>query len=123
MLYHRLPARWRRNPVLAVGARHVGLRARSFFDIPRYPGSVVTPRRVLNLYRGRWETVRLRERLRNYPIKLTVEPSNACNLRCPACMTGAGERGRSTRPLDLALFERLLAELGDYLFQVELTNW
>ena len=123
MLYQRLPARWRRNPVLAVGARHVGLRARSFFDIPRYPGSVVTPRRVLNLYRGRWETVRLRETLRSYPIKLTVEPSNSCNLRCPACMTGAGERGRSTRPLDLALFERLLAELGDYLFQVELTNW
>jgi len=109
--------------MVAIGARQPSVSGRSFFDIPRYPGAVVTPRRVLNLYRNRWETLHLRETLRSYPIKLTVEPSNACNLRCPACLTGVGERGRDTRPLAVDLFERLLAEIGDSLFQVEFTNW
>ena len=117
-----LPSWWRRHPVLAIGARQpVGVR--NFFDVPRYPGAVVTPRRILNVYRSRWETLRLRETLRSYPIKLTVEPTNACHLRCPACLTGAGERGRGTRPLRVDLFERLLGEIGDHLMQVEFTNW
>lgn len=117
-----LPSAWRRHPVLAIGARQpVGVK--SFFAVPHYPGAVRTPRRILNLYRSRWETLRLRETLRSYPVKLTVEPTNACHLRCPACLTGAGERGRDTRPLRVDLFARLLDEIGDYLFQVEFTNW
>jgi organic radical activating enzyme len=114
--------RWRRHPVLAIGTRQpVGVK--SFFAVPRYPGAVPTARRILNLYRSRWETFRLRETLRSYPIKLTVEPTNACHLRCPACLTGAGERGRSARPLRMDLLERLLDEIGGHLFQVEFTNW
>lgn len=86
-------------------------------------GTRWTPRRRLNLALARWEYGRGRRRLWSYPLKLTVEAAGACNLRCPACFTGAGEVGRRRSSMPLDLFERLMAELGPYLLQVELCSW
>ncbi|HWP66145.1 MAG TPA: radical SAM protein [Candidatus Limnocylindria bacterium] len=83
----------------------------------------VTPRRLANLYLGRLEYLLGRKRLRSNPVKLTVESTSACNLRCPACFTGAGETGRPRGAMPLALYERLLDELGPYLFEIEFHNW
>lgn len=50
------------------------------------------------------------------PFILTLEPTNACNLRCPLCVTG---NGRLTRPTGFMPFERfraLIDEVGDHLF-------
>ena len=77
-----------------------------------YPGTSLTLRRLANLHLGRWEQRRNRIRLRSYPIKLTVESTNICNLRCPACFTGADEFGRPRRHFDLELFRALMQELG-----------
>lgn len=119
-----LPARWRRHAVFAAIERLAPTSAlRALLSIPEYEGAVLTPRRILNLYLNRWEALRLRETLRSYPAKLTVEPTNICNLRCPACFTGVGQSGRKSGPLRLDLFLNLLRELGDYLFQIEFTNW
>jgi pyruvate-formate lyase-activating enzyme len=96
---------------------------RAYLAPPPYEGSRLTAKRLLNLYLLRFEGARLRTRLVSYPIKLTVEPTNTCNLRCPACFTGDGQVGRVRGMLPLGLYRRLLDELGDYLFQIEFANW
>ncbi len=88
-----------------------------------FPGLRMTPKKLINLYRSRYEYGTGRIELRSLPIKLTVESTNVCNLRCPACFTGAGEVGRARSMMTLELYRKLLAELGDYLLQCEFHNW
>jgi hypothetical protein len=94
-----------------------------FLQYPVYPGVQITWRRVLNMYRARWAQKHCRLRTSALPIKLTLEPQNVCNLRCPACFTGLGEVGRSKAPLSMDLYRRLLDELGPTLWQIEFYNW
>jgi MoaA/NifB/PqqE/SkfB family radical SAM enzyme len=83
----------------------------------------LTPRRLANLYLSRLEYLLGRKRLRSSPNKLTVESTNVCNLRCPACFTGAGETGRARGAMAPDVYARLLRELGPYLFEIEFHNW
>jgi len=97
---------------------------RELLAVPaEYPGTTVTTRRLLNLYVARVEKLLTRSRLHSRPIKLTAEATNVCNLRCPACFTGAGEVGRPRSHLSLDLYRRLLDELGVYLWEVEFYSW
>ncbi|MFT4834786.1 MAG: MoaA/NifB/PqqE/SkfB family radical SAM enzyme, partial [Flavobacteriaceae bacterium] len=50
------------------------------------------------------------------PISLTVEPTTACNLRCPECPSGLRSFTRPTGRLDPALFTKVIDELSDTLF-------
>ncbi len=86
-------------------------------------GGRITLKRMLNYYLSIYEIRRAHIALRSYPIKLIVEPTNVCNLRCPACFTGDGQIGRVRSSMSLDLYERLLAELGAYLFRIEFCNW
>jgi pyruvate-formate lyase-activating enzyme len=97
--------------------------ARQFFALPPLGGYRLTPRRRRNLYLNRLEYLRGRTTLRSYPTRLVVEPASACNLRCPYCLTGAGEVGRPRGIMTLELYHRLLDELGDYLFEIEAFQW
>jgi organic radical activating enzyme len=109
------------EPLLAAA---LPLRPFSALTVAVDPGGTRwTLRRALNLRLARWELGRGRRRLWSYPLKLTVEAASACNLRCPACFTGVGEIGRRRASMPLELFERLMAELGPYLLQVELCSW
>ena len=58
----------------------------------------------------------------NYPIMAMVDPTLYCNLRCPACPTGAqaGLRPKATMPWEL--YQRFIDEVGDYLFKLYLYN-
>lgn len=95
-----------------------------FVTVPPWARNArLTPRRLLNLYRNRWEHWQRATSLRSYPLKLIVEPTNVCNLHCPCCFTGDGQIGRERTPMSLDLFRRLLDELGDRLFEVEAFNW
>jgi organic radical activating enzyme len=96
---------------------------RWFLEPPPWTGYRLTARRLFNLYLNRWEHRRRRIRLRSLPIKLIIEPINACNLRCPYCFTGAGLRGRPRSAMPLALYRRLLDEIGDALLELEAFNW
>ncbi len=86
-------------------------------------GASWTPRRLLNFRRAQREYARGRTHLRSYPIKLTIEATNVCNLRCPACFTGSGEAGRRRGAIPQELLSALMSELGPYLLEVEFHNW
>jgi pyruvate-formate lyase-activating enzyme len=98
-------------------------RLRAALTPPAYPGVRLTARRLLNLYLSRWQEACGHTRMLARPIKLTVEATNICNLRCPACFTGAQLPGRPKTHMPLEFYQRLLDELGDYLFTLEFFNW
>lgn len=53
-----------------------------------------------------------------YPLFLGIEPTTACNLRCPHCISGLRAFTRPTGRLDPALLDKILAELHPYLWGV-----
>ncbi len=56
------------------------------------------------------------------PTVLQVEPTSRCNLRCTACPVGSG-LGRAAGDMDLPMFQRILDELGAYLFVILFWDW
>lgn len=49
------------------------------------------------------------------PIKIGIEPTTACNLRCPACISGLRAFSRPTGMLDMELFKKMIDELSPEL--------
>ncbi len=96
---------------------------REFFRLPSYTGTKITLKRLLNLYLVRFQRMRAHSKLLGYPIILTIEAANVCNLACPYCFTGAGDVSRKRAHFPLPLYQRIIDELGPYLFEVELHNW
>ncbi len=58
-----------------------------------------------------------------YPIKLTIDACNICNLHCPLCPTGQGRTDRSKGKMSFDDFRRIIDELGAYIYTVDLHNW
>ncbi|MCS7189912.1 MAG: radical SAM/SPASM domain-containing protein, partial [Bacteroidia bacterium] len=53
-----------------------------------------------------------------YPLFLGVEPTTACNLRCPHCISGLRAFERPMGKLDPQLLEEVLGEIYPYLWGV-----
>ena len=53
-------------------------------------------------------------RIAGRPMNVTIEPTNACNLECPVCETGAGVLGRETGHLSLAQFSSIIDRIGSH---------
>ena len=81
--------------------------------------SKLTPRRAHNAARvlGSYYASRLsgRPHHRGMPISLSIEPTTACNLRCPECPSGLRSFTRPTGKLSDALFEKIIDEMQDTL--------
>jgi pyruvate-formate lyase-activating enzyme len=114
-MIRRLQRRLSRNP------RYIYLR--NFLTPPPYAGAKLSAKKLLNLYLSRYEGMQGHLKLRSYPIKLTVEAANVCNLACPACFTGLGEENGRKSMMTLEVYRRLLDEVGDYLFEMEFYSW
>ena len=86
----------------------------------------ITPKRLLNLlliYTSMYlSRILHRQIVWGSPPVLMIEPTNICNLRCPMCPSGNGEMKRATGQLDLKNFRRIIDDIGDRLFQVQLWN-
>lgn len=86
----------------------------------------------LNFLRAKYEAFTGTIDVRSYPHYLLLDPSTICQLRCPTCPTGQENESRilgthvkfrNRTMLGDDLFDALLDEMGDYLFQLTLYNW
>ncbi|MEN3040557.1 MAG: radical SAM/SPASM domain-containing protein [Bacteroidia bacterium] len=83
---------------------------------------MLTVRRAINAGRVWGSYLLARYRLAwsppKYPLFIGVEPTTACNLRCPQCISGLRAFSRPTGRLDPILLENLISELHPYLWGV-----
>ncbi|MBL7963002.1 MAG: SPASM domain-containing protein [Flavobacteriales bacterium] len=80
----------------------------------------LTGKRARNAVRV-WQSFRRARRtgepvMDGLPINLSIEPTTACNLRCPECPSGLRSFSRPTGNLQDGLFHKVLDELGDHLW-------
>ena len=54
-------------------------------------------------------------RISGLPISISIEPTTACNLRCPECPSGLRSFTRPTGMLEEALFQKVITELSPTL--------
>ena len=79
----------------------------------------------LTWQKGLWK-MGFRRILPDRPSTLMVEPTNVCNLHCPACPTGAGILNRPPRAMSFDEFKGILNQALDppgYLRRVTLFNY
>lgn len=84
---------------------------------------LATPKRVWNLVKNRLEFRRLSMRVSSVPVKLTVDITNICNLKCPLCSTGSGALKQSKANMPLELFQEIYRPVADRVAIVNLFNW
>jgi MoaA/NifB/PqqE/SkfB family radical SAM enzyme len=64
-----------------------------------------------------------RERLLSYPYFILIDPTNICNLRCPLCPTWQDVKSRPKGKMEIRRFQKIMEEVGPYLFAVYFCNW
>jgi len=82
-----------------------------------------TSRKVINALRTEYAYRRRISDVRSAPYILFLEPLYYCNLDCPLCdrqVFPDARKGKNAGRLPLDLFDRLLDEVGDYLFQCQI---
>lgn len=58
--------------------------------------------------------------IKGLPISASIEPTTACNLRCPQCPSGLRSFSRPTGRLDKSLYEHMLDEMSPQLWYLTL---
>src|SRR3546814_1131716 len=48
------------------------------------------------------------------PVHIAIEPTNACNAKCPVCETGKNEMARSKGMLDKQTYERFIGKVSKH---------
>jgi radical SAM protein with 4Fe4S-binding SPASM domain len=57
------------------------------------------------------------------PFILGIEPGNVCNLSCPLCPTGKGDKELRKGFMEFSLFKDIFDQLNNALTEVYLFNW
>jgi MoaA/NifB/PqqE/SkfB family radical SAM enzyme len=81
-----------------------------------------SPRKVINACRTELAYRRRTSDVKSSPFILFLEPLYYCNLVCPLCdrQVFPNARVNDAGRLSLELFDRILQEVGDYLFQCQI---
>lgn len=83
-----------------------------------------SPRRLINatsiLSSYYYSRMKRSPSIKGFPISASIEPTTACNLRCPQCPSGLRSFTRPTGRLDKKLYEHILNELGPQLWYLTL---
>ena len=89
----------------------------------KFTNQILTRRKLYNLFIKEIQTFLGHSHLIYYPYRLTVDIGNICNLRCPLCPTGRGDKGASKGFMKFQEFKHIIDELGMFLTHLELHNW
>lgn len=65
-------------------------------------------------------TVSGKPEINGMPVSISTELTNNCNLQCPHCPSGSGFMSRKRGFMDIDLFNKVIKELGPYLYNVNL---
>lgn len=81
--------------------------------------SKLTPKRIANAGRI-WSSYLKSQLTKNptisgMPISIAIEPTTACNLRCPECPSGLRSFTRPTGKLQTELFGKIMSEIAPHL--------
>lgn len=89
-----------------------------------YLNQFATPKKLLNILENRREYKAGKSILKSYPYKITFDPGNICNLRCPGCHTGI-KHPEMLRPAFMKLdnYKTMFNQVKDYALSVALYNW
>src|SRR5262249_51803619 len=68
-----------------------------------------------------WAFRRGKTRLDYYPLRLWIEPTNACNLKCPLCPQSEDD-WQARGYLDYELFCKIIDEVAGRVYDVNLTH-
>jgi len=82
-----------------------------------------TPRKLTNFVRAELSRVSKKVHLTSYPYILKIESTNICNLSCAYCYEGRRtprEGERAYGRMSLTDFQKLVDEVGPYLFKINL---
>jgi len=58
----------------------------------------------------------------NYPMSLIIEPTTACQLKCPLCPVGLGTLKRATQHMRFETFRKVVDDVGDYIYSISLNG-
>ena len=89
-----------------------------------YLNHFATPKKLLNILENRKEYKNGNTTLKSYPYKITFDPGNICNLRCPGCHTGI-KHPEMLRPAFMKLdnYKTMFDQVKDHALSVALYNW
>ena len=69
--------------------------------------------RILQSYHA--SRLKRKPHINGMPISISIEPTTACNLRCPECPSGLRSFTRPTGTLDITLYRKVIDELAPTL--------
>lgn len=83
-----------------------------------------SPAKIANILTNMAEAKAGVAHLRSMPWKLTIDPGNFCNLRCPGCHTGI-RHPEMVKPCFMGLdqYQRYLSPFEKHVLSVALYNW
>lgn len=83
-----------------------------------------TPKKFLNLIRILFQHYIIRgKKVYGYPIKLVIDTTSYCNLKCPLCPTGRGDMSRTRGFMTFENFKKIIDEIYEWIFVVDFYNW
>ncbi|OGC11357.1 hypothetical protein A3K48_02435 [candidate division WOR-1 bacterium RIFOXYA12_FULL_52_29] len=78
-----------------------------------------TPRRLLNLVLNQISRRVLKsDRVLGYPMHMSIEVNNTCDLQCPMCSSGKGYSVRKRGLMSFENYKRIVDEMAPYLYKV-----
>jgi radical SAM protein with 4Fe4S-binding SPASM domain len=84
----------------------------------------LTPRKVINALKILWSyylsRILFKTSIKGLPISLSIEPTTACNLRCPECPSGLRSFSRPTGMLSKDIYQKIIDELHPNLVYLTL---
>lgn len=100
--------------------RHISAYNKYLYYLKNYADT----RKIKNILLNRFEARKKRSVLKSRPYKVTIDPGNFCNLRCPGCHTGI-KHPEMIGPgfMKYSDYKVIFGQLQPYAMSVALYNW